>query len=110
MWLHGIVNCSPYMPVAVGRQDYAINGGDYFTSSGVIGTTMVGAKWAGDWAWGGPSSPGQRRRAPLFAATTHPGQGNLHPGRPGRHRRVLLRQPDQTVRHHQRDQPDLSSR
>ena len=54
VWIHSFVNCSPSMLVAMGRQDYSINGGDYFTSGGVIGTTMVGAKWFGDEAWGGP--------------------------------------------------------
>ncbi len=53
---HSFVNCSPSTPVVLGRNDYAINGGDCFTSSGWVGTNQVGAKWAGDWLYGGPSS------------------------------------------------------
>ena len=56
MWLHGVINCSPYMPVAVGRSDYAINGGDHYTTSGIVGSTWLVAKWAGDYLYGGPAS------------------------------------------------------
>ena len=55
-WLHGVINCSPTVPVAVGRSDYAINGGDVYTTSGIVGTTSLGAKWAGDYLYGGPAS------------------------------------------------------
>ena len=52
---HVDYNCAPH-PVVAGRSDYAINGGDVFTTPGVIGVTDVGAKWAGDALFYGPAT------------------------------------------------------
>jgi prepilin-type N-terminal cleavage/methylation domain-containing protein len=57
VWYHGYYNCSPSVPVSMARNDYAINGGDVYTTPGLVGTTKPGAKWAaGDNWYGGPAS------------------------------------------------------
>ena len=58
---HPVINCSPNQPVVVGRSDYAINGGDFYTAPGVSGADgnngeVTGEAWNCPQPYAGPST------------------------------------------------------
>ena len=87
------------LPVAVGRSDYAVNGGDTLTGPGLsVAPLWVSA--AGD-GWSGPATPadGGVDGTPVQLANC---ADHLRRNRPSGYRRVLLRQRGPVERHHRR--------
>ena len=110
LWIHGSINCSPYDAGGGRPERLRDQRRRLFTRPPEYRHYYGGSEVGGDDLYGGPATLADGGVPPCSPQQLVLARETFSQVAQAGHRRVLLRQPDQTVRRHRRDQPNLSSR